>query len=487
MSGLGVELRHCSLVLGRRRVVQDVNLTLAPGDKCLLQGPNGAGKTQLVKLLAGLRWPTPTGRESRRWLDVRGREVHLVDAKPRIAYVGAESQDKYGRRGWNPTLEAVVATGIYGTDIPLDRPDAAARRRVARLLARFGLVALARRRMLEVSYGERRLALVARALAGRPRLLLLDEAYNGLDAVHRAALDRVLRRLLRTGLTLVLTAHRPQDAPPGIARVLRVQGGRVRQVASARPGPHATPAAARTAARPASRRPARAGEPLLQLDNVSVYRDDVPALAGLTWQVRCGEHWAITGRNGSGKSTLLGLLYGAYPAATGGRFLRRDHPPGTPLDEIRDRAALVSPELQADYDRHCTLLELVVSGLRNSVGLDSPPTAAETRRARRELARLGIAALEQRRAGEVSYGELRLALFARAFVRRPALLLLDEPFTGLDAGRRTQLRAALDALADAGVTLVVALHHRDDRPRSVNRELRLANGRSVRRMAKGQR
>jgi ABC-type molybdenum transport system ATPase subunit/photorepair protein PhrA len=209
---------------------------------------------------------------------------------------------------------------------------------------------------------------------------------------------------------------------------------------------------------------------------VDVHRDGEHALRRLDWSVYDGEHWAVFGRNGSGKSTLLGTLYGQYPVALGGRLLRRDCEPGTPLDELREHMALVTPELQAEYDATSTLEEIVVSGLRSSVGLDTPATPAELRRARRALDGLGLARLSQRRPREVSYGEMRLALFARAFVREPDLLLLDEPFTGLDPSRRARLRGALDSLAERGVHLVLAVHHRDDLPRAVNRVLRLDRG-----------
>jgi molybdate transport system ATP-binding protein len=480
--GLGVTLSHCSLTLGTRRVLRDVEIAVRPGDKWVILGPNGAGKTQLVKLLAGLRWPTPTGRERRTWQDGRGRAVDPLDARALIAYVGAESQDKYARYGWNHTLEEVVTTGLFGTDIPLDQPDAAQRRVVRRLLGRFGLAELAQRRMLEVSYGERRLALVARALAAQPAMLLLDEAFNGLDGPHRVALDRALAQLLRSRTTLVLTAHRIEDVPRGITHLALVSAGRVtvrhrparralHAWLQAHPGPRGKAVVPRGRARTAM--------PYIRLEGVDVHRDGEQALRRLDWSLYDGEHWAVLGRNGSGKSTLLGALYGQYPVALGGRLLRRDYPPGTPLDELRERMALVTPELQAEYDATSTLEEIVVSGLRSSVGLDTPATTGELRRARRALDALGLRALALRRPREVSYGEMRLALFARAFVREPDLLLLDEPFTGLDPSRRTRLRAALDALAANGVRLVLAVHHRDDLPSAVNRVLRLDRGRII--------
>lgn len=478
MPGIGVALAGCSLVLGRRRVLDDVALDLAPGDKLLLVGANGAGKTQLVKLLAGLRWPTASaGRAERRYRDARGRPLHLVDARERIAYVGAESQDRYSRYGWNHSLREVVATGLFRTDIPLDVPGPAGRRRVAALLAQFGLDALADARFLELSYGQRRLALVARALAARPQLLLLDEVMNGLDDGHRRRLVSALRGLARTRITMVASAHRVEDVLPGMTVAAEVEAARVRRMPLAR----ALRLLARGATTPGrKRRGQRAGtvrQPLVELRQVSVFREDRPALRALDWALGDGEHWAVTGRNGSGKSTFLLVLYGACPVALGGQLLRRGQPAGTPLDEIRQHLAIVSPELQADFDASCRLEEVVVSGLRDSVGLDSPPTRNERARARAALESLGLAPLAQRLPREVSYGEFRLALLARALVKRPRVLLLDEPFTGLDPRRRALLRDALSGLASRGTQLVMAVHHHDDLPPKINRRLHLERGR----------
>jgi molybdate transport system ATP-binding protein len=474
--GIGVTLNDCSLRLGGRAVLQDVSLRIRPGEKWLLGGPNGAGKTQLVKLLAGLRWPTADGRARRSWQDDRGRDLDAVDARGLIAYVGAESQDKYARYGWNYRIAEVVTTGLFGTDIPLDVADAAQRRRVQALLERFALAEVAGRRMLEVSYGQRRLALVARAVAARPRLLLLDEVFNGLDAGHRARLRAVLTVLLRRRLTLVATAHRPEDIPPAVSHAAWVEQGRLLRLPLAQATRRLGRAADATARPARSLAGSRQRGVVIQLSGVSVYREETRALRALDWRLEDGEHWVVTGRNGSGKSTFMGLLYGAHPAALGGSVLRRGHPPGTPLEDIRRGIGIVSPELQAGYDAGSTLEEIVVSGLRGSIGLDEPATRVERSAARRALDHLDLLPLAGRLPREVSYGELRLALIARAWVHSPALLLLDEPFTGLDPGRRARLKRALTMLAGTGTQLVMAVHHHDDLPPCVRRRLHLVAG-----------
>ncbi|MGH7106013.1 MAG: ATP-binding cassette domain-containing protein, partial [Acetobacteraceae bacterium] len=127
---LEVRLEAVRLERSGRRVLDDVSWTIRPGERWVLAGGNGAGKTQLLKLVAGSVWPTPTGREARhyRWRGGLWRTPHEIQDE--ISYVGLERQDKYTRYGWNNTVEEVVSTGAHRTDIPLHSASDADRRRV---------------------------------------------------------------------------------------------------------------------------------------------------------------------------------------------------------------------------------------------------------------------------------------------------------------------------------------------------------------------
>jgi molybdate transport system ATP-binding protein len=491
---LGVELERVRLVLGGRPVLRDVALHLRAGTKSLLLGGNGAGKTQLLKILAAERWPTPTGHERRVYRDADGEVLGIPEILDRVAFVGGERQDKYVRYDWDFTVQAIVGTGCHGVERPLRPLAGDESARVRALLRRFGLWTLRRRRFLSLSYGERRLTLLARALAGRPGLLLLDEPYNGLDVGARATLDREFARLARTAATIVVSAHRAEDAPRGFAHAIVVEDGRIAHAGrrSAAPrdwliGPErtsvrpATRLAARARSRSTSSRAstAHAPAPLLRLRGVDLYRDYRPVLRDVNWDLARGEHWAIVGANGSGKSTLLRFVYGEFPAALGGIVERLGHPPGTHLEAWRRRVAFVSPELQAGYRDRVSVLELAVGGLRSSIGLDEPPTPAEVRCARAALRRAGVLAWADRPFQSLSYGQRRIALIARALVQQPELLLLDEPLTGLDARWRTRVRTLLQSVAGEGTQLVMAVHHSTDRLPEVRRVLRLSRGRAL--------
>jgi molybdate transport system ATP-binding protein len=228
-----------------------------------------------------------------------------------------------------------------------------------------------------------------------------------------------------------------------------------------------------TAPRSAARQDAH--DCLLSLRNAAVYRDEQAVIGRFDWDLRAGEHWWIRGANGAGKSTLIALLYGDLWPALGGRLVRR----WSAVDEWKARVGLVSPELQARYAATgCSVGQIVASGLHSSIGLDHEPTPRERQRVRRQLLAWGLGALAPRRAREISYGQLRLALVARAFIRARRLYLLDEPFDGLDAAARELLQRRLAAAVAAGATVVLATHHAVDVPACVDNTLQMRRGRA---------
>jgi molybdate transport system ATP-binding protein len=494
---LGVALHAVSVRRGDKWALHNVSLELRPGERWALIGGNGAGKTQLLKLIGTDVWPTPTGRETLTYR-VGRRRVAVIEAKQRIAYVGAELQDKYARHGWNLDVDDLLATGVHRTDLLLRPVTARERRQVAAMRKRCGLDELAGRRFLTLSYGQKRLALLGRALILEPDWLLLDEFYNGLDPEYRRRIDALLEHARRRGQSWIASAHRAMDVPRGTHGLIEMRAGRIisikrlRTVDLARLATRADemPAARRSAApklprtrlaAPGPRRqPARqARKLLLRIRRADLYVEYREVLREVNWELREGEHWAVFGANGAGKSSFLKLLYGDLSPAQGGTIERTGFPPGTSIFAWKRQVGLVSPELQTDHAVNVTVTDLVASGRHASIGLAAPRTAADARHARRWLTYFALLSVANRRPWELSYGQLRRALIARALAGNARILLLDEPLTGLDPRQRALMKRLLERLMKRKLTLIIAVHHAEDLPRGMKHGLKLHNQRAV--------
>jgi molybdate transport system ATP-binding protein len=486
-----VRLEDLALERGGRVILENVGWKIQPGQRWVLAGGNGAGKTQLLKIIAGAVWPTPrasgkglsaAANRSRRYLWRNETFPSPFEVKEEIGYLGPERQDKYERYGWNHTVEQIIGTGLYRTDIPLNPLTAADQHTIASLLKRLAIVHLAERTFLALSYGERRLTLLARTLALQPKLLLMDELLSGLDETNHARALRWLNETKRSQMPWVLATHRVEDVPSSATHALLLEKGRVVYRGVLRNAPlqkwlnrddQTAPPAAFTKRR-------RVGsEPIVRLEHASVYLDEQRVLENLSFEVRPGDCWVIHGHNGSGKTTLLRTLYGDHGVASGGRIQRAGIVPGVPLQEFKEKVGIVAPHLQADHPQDLAVADVVVSGRHASVGLNDAPSAADRVAAKRSLAFFGLSELSSQTLKEISYGQLRRVLFARAWVCRPSLLLLDEPFSGVDRPTRLSLMAHVEAILASDAAVVMATHYRSEWPAYVTRELELSGGRAI--------
>jgi molybdate transport system ATP-binding protein len=474
-----VTIERADVRLAGRTLLEAIDFTVTAGEHWALLGPNGSGKTSLLRLVRGELWPFPTGRRLYA-IDGPARESP-IGVRERVAIVSPELQDAYARREWNVAVERVVLGGFTDSVFPQEPPTPGQSARIDEVLGQLDLRRLARRPMLALSTGERRRVLLARALALRPRILLLDEATEGLDAAAREAFLGHVREAARAGTTLVVATHREEELLPEIRRVAWMEGGRIVRVGGRELLRVATPTATPTPSLTSSPGLSPTAPALLELRGVSVHLDDgTPVLRDLDWTLREGESWAVLGENGAGKTSFLKLVAGELREMPGGRVVRRGLPERVARERIREAVAFVGPELHARHVNDLPVLDVVVSGIRDSIGIDEPPSPAERDAASAALGRAGAAHLAGRRIHALSWGELRRVLVARALARAPRLLVLDEPFSGLDAASRASFAAVLERLAAEGVQLLVAAHHAEDLVAALRHVLVLSRGRVVR-------
>lgn len=464
-----VSLRQASLRVRDRLVLEGINWELRLGEHWAVVGPNGAGKSTLVRALTG---EVPV---------VRGEifPPEPVRLRRQAACLSFEHERRWmAREDRREALNAFsrrLENGSRVSDfIRLPRHPGDAGRRDA--LERIRIEPLLHRRIRELSSGEMRRFQIGLALSASPRLLILDEPYEGLDQGYRAELAGILNDLMAPERTVVLVTHRRNEIPSNATHVIGVKRGQIAfqgrredlrdagcldgLCASADPPVSTLPVSARGLARPSD----RPSEVLIELREVTVRHQGIPLFEPFSWTVRSGQHWAVCGPNGSGKSTLLSLVVGDHLQAYANsvRVFGALRGGGGSIRETKAGIGHVSAELQRCYRKDVTAVDAVVSGFFNSVGLYRRTSPDHQEAALAWLEFLGLRALAGRKFNHLSQGEQRMVLIARALVKQPRLLALDEPCQGLDAGNRRLILDAVDRVTAAGATTLLFVSHRSD-------------------------
>ena len=459
-----------------RPVLRGLSLTLQRGEQWAVLGPNGAGKTTLARVLAGE-------------LDHYTGAIERTDtlAHHGIAYVCFERARALVDRDRKLDVSEFSADARDpGTRVRALLPATPARDHWVELL---DLGALLDRGLRYLSTGELRKTLLASAVLQRPGLLILDSPLDGLDAASQGRLHAALDVLLASDQPVLLLARDPADVPMGISHVLLLDRGRAaavgeREAILAGPDtatlmlPPLPPLGELPPPTPGAPR-APKETPLIALRDVAVSFDDTAVLAGVDWTFDHGQHCAIAGPNGCGKSTLLGLVTGDNHKAYGQdvTLFGRRRGSGESVWDIKRHFGQVDTQLQLTFARGMRVVEVVISGFFDSVGLYDDWGDGQRALAQAWLEALALGELAAARFDDLSFGLQRMVLLARAMVKGPQILVLDEPTLGLDAWhRRLLLRAVDHVAAGSDSQLLFVSHSAGDRPACINQRLDFVPG-----------
>ena len=226
-----LELRDATVVKNDRRILDSLSLTIGSGEHTAIIGPNGAGKSALVSLLTHDDRPVRHEDGSPSVLVFGESRWNVFDLKSQLGIVSADLHHRFvlGNNEGRVTAEAAVLSGFLATQgiLRYGAVTQEMRSRAADALARMGVAHLARRALNEMSTGEARRVLLARALVTSPRALILDEPTTGLDLVARHDFTERVRHVARAGTTIILITHHIEEIVPEIQRIVLVGHGRI--------------------------------------------------------------------------------------------------------------------------------------------------------------------------------------------------------------------------------------------------------------------
>ena len=431
-------------------MAEPVTLDIYEGEQVAILGPNGSGKTRLVEILTG-RWPLLYGNEVR--YDFGDANNRLVSENIKVMTF----RDSYGDADTTYYLQKRWNQHDIDEDTPMVNGQP----------------------LISLSSGELRKYQLQRALLSHPRLLILDNPFIGLDTEARQQLRDTLEQLIREeGLQVILVVSRKKDIPDFITNVIEMKNGKLENEKYTLPESAEEQSCSTDNGKTnfSLSTPSPFTHTILRFSHVTIRYGERTILKDLNWTVHKGERWALSGKNGSGKSTLLSLVCADNPQAYACdiELFGRRRGTGESIWDIKRHIGYVSPEMHRAYLKDLPAIDIVASGLHDSVGLYVRPRPEQRAQCVAWMQRFGIAELASRPFLQLSSGEQRQCLLTRAFVKEPDLLILDEPFHGLDDERRLQATHIIeDYCQKPEVTLIIVSHYADELPHGITHSLEL--------------
>ncbi len=486
-----VEASNLEFRLKQRILLQSINLKIRKGEVLIITGPSGSGKTTLAKIIA--QELIPTSGELFFYEDLR---IEMVSQQDQFILATGLRTTYYGQRYENPNEEGIPTVADYfRNSVPGFQEN-----QLDGISNELEIETLLQRKLLSLSNGERRRIQLAVALLQSPDLLILDQPFVGLDMHSREKLGRLIENLKNRGAAFVIVSD-PEHIPDFADTILELNAGTVTRFVTRKEYSvleFRNPEKSDSLNNEIFRELIRQKEDyqfVVRMRKVNISLGGKRVLNDINWEVKTGEQWVLQGHNGAGKTTLLSLITADNPQGYANDLVLFDRKRGSgeSIWDIKKKIGFVSPELhlyflrkksiyhpapgtQMNYNS-LTCLDVVLSGFKDEIGFNTSNSERSLRLAKQWLRVLNMEQLEKSPFLHSSLGEQRIILLARALIKLPDLLILDEPCQGLDLSQTQQFIKLLDHICENGKTTLIYVTHRSEEiPSCVSHFLELENG-----------
>lgn len=464
-----IQLNRVTARIADKTCLTEINLKICTNENWVILGSNGSGKTALGQLLCGQ-------------LEILSGTTSLPEDVTSVAFEDVTrilEQERYRDDsnfcgGYDPGTS--VRQFIWGKIANQSETK-------QNFETTFTLSALLDRGIKFLSTGEMRKVLICKALISNPQVLVLDEPFDGLDQASCELLRHLIAAIMKQGILVILLLNRFAEIPSSTTHIavlqnchIKLSGPRQKILAHLQSETTGTSTAADigTSLKPNTLETSNSNQPLIRMADVNVSYRGNRVLNCFNWTVLPGEHWMISGANGSGKTTLLNLITGDNTQAYGNHveLFGRKKGSGESIWDIKQRIGHISTAFQRQYRVGGRVEEVVLSGFYDSIGLYKRPTPQQQKEAQSWLALIQLENKKKSFFQRLSFGEQRLVLLARAMIKQPELLLLDEPCQGLDEKNRRLILQLIDTIAaNSRTQILYVTHHPEDKLSCINRHL----------------
>lgn len=467
-------------------VLQNVNLEINQGQHWAFTGESGSGKTSLLNALAG-NLQLRKGEITRHFAQTGDT---LTDYHQLIAFVASRhhfrnlsnTTEFYYQQRYNSSDSDDALTV---TDYLKTTPATAERLHhwsFDNIIELMKLMPLADKQLIKLSNGETKRLMIAAALIKNPLILFLDNPLSGLDVQTRTEFNEIVNAIAAAGTTIIM-ATSAHEIPAAITHVGVLKDQALTAFEKAQfhaDTEEPAPAITFDLEGLINHYSAPHFDTIVGMRNVTIRYGEKTILNQVSWQINQGEHWALLGHNGAGKSTLLSLINGDNPQAYANDIILFDKKRGSgeSIWDIKKKTGFISPELYQYFPSESNCLQTIESGYYDTVGLFRQSDKAKAERALQWMKVLEIDRYARHLLRNIPASAQRLCLLARAMIKNPALLILDEPCQGMDEHQVQHFKALIDTICrETNITLIYVTHYAEHIPNSVKHVLRLVDGR----------